>query len=204
MRWLATAGSSVPETFSEGRGFRLRPPHSLSASHPGNQEGIHEPPVTVPNFVTVGEGPDTMRSKAMCCGHQEERWWRRRGLNPRPPRCERGALPAELLPHLRAGKHSPRFAPVLSIRARRTARRGDASPQGASPVASGRSSPAVSSEHDLRSSPSLLPSFIRQRNFLTSNYARSPPVPHERPSHRGPPCVVRSNVRAARGILSKR
>jgi hypothetical protein len=33
-------------------------------------------------------------------GLQEEtRWWRRRGLNPRPPRCERGALPAELLPH---------------------------------------------------------------------------------------------------------
>ena len=39
-------------------------------------------------------------------------------MNPRPPRCERGALPAELLPHLRAGKHSRRFAPVLSIRAR--------------------------------------------------------------------------------------
>jgi hypothetical protein len=46
-----------------------------------------------------------------------ERWWRRRGLNPRPPRCERGALPAELLPHLRAGKHSLRFPPALSIRA---------------------------------------------------------------------------------------
>ena len=26
-------------------------------------------------------------------------WWSRRDLNPRPPRCERGALPAELLPH---------------------------------------------------------------------------------------------------------
>src|SRR5690349_24690895 len=25
--------------------------------------------------------------------------WSRRDLNPRPPRCERGALPAELLPH---------------------------------------------------------------------------------------------------------
>ena len=46
-----------------------------------------------------------------------KRWWRRRGLNPRPPRCERGALPAELLPHLRAGKHFRRFAPALSIRA---------------------------------------------------------------------------------------
>ncbi len=37
-----------------------------------------------------------------------EKWWRRRGLNPRPPRCERGALPTELLPHLE-GHHSPRF-----------------------------------------------------------------------------------------------
>ena len=56
-----------------------------------------------------------MRLQALCCGHQEERWWRRRGLNPRPPRCERGALPAELLPHLRAGKHSRRFPPGLSM-----------------------------------------------------------------------------------------
>lgn len=39
-----------------------------------------------------------------------ERWWRRRGLNPRPPRCERGALPTELLPHLEA-PYSPRSAP---------------------------------------------------------------------------------------------
>ena len=39
-----------------------------------------------------------------------EGWWRRRGLNPRPPRCERGALPTELLPHL-AASHSLRFDP---------------------------------------------------------------------------------------------
>src|SRR5438067_12829868 len=26
-------------------------------------------------------------------------WWRRGGSNSRPPHCERGALPAELLPH---------------------------------------------------------------------------------------------------------
>jgi hypothetical protein len=38
-----------------------------------------------------------------------ERWWRRRGLNPRPPRCERGALPTELLPH-REGDHFLQFA----------------------------------------------------------------------------------------------
>ena len=28
-----------------------------------------------------------------------EKWWSRRDLNPRPLRCERSALPAELLPH---------------------------------------------------------------------------------------------------------
>src|SRR3990172_7080523 len=45
--------------------------------------------------------------------HRPERegWWRRRGLNPRPPRCERGALPTELLPHL-AVSHSLRFGPL--------------------------------------------------------------------------------------------
>ena len=26
-------------------------------------------------------------------------WWRIAGSNRRPPRCERGALPAELIPH---------------------------------------------------------------------------------------------------------
>lgn len=64
-----------------------------------------------------------MRLQALCCEHLKGRWWRRRGLNPRPPRCERGALPAELLPHLRAGKHSRRFHPALSIRARPCAHR---------------------------------------------------------------------------------
>src|SRR4030066_703806 len=39
-----------------------------------------------------------------------EGWWRRRGLNPRPPRCERGALPTELLPHLE-GHYFLRFDP---------------------------------------------------------------------------------------------
>ena len=73
---------------------------------------------SVPNSVTVGEGPNTIRLQALCCEHLKGRWWRRRGLNPRPPRCERGALPAELLPHLRAGRHSRRFPPALSIRAR--------------------------------------------------------------------------------------
>ena len=53
--------------------------------------------------------------KPYAVGIKKERWWRRRGLNPRPPRCERGALPAELLPHLHAGKHFRRFPPGLSM-----------------------------------------------------------------------------------------
>jgi hypothetical protein len=32
---------------------------------------------------------------------RETGWWSRRDLNPRPLRCERSALPAELLPHCR-------------------------------------------------------------------------------------------------------
>ena len=33
-------------------------------------------------------------------------WWSRRGSNPRPPHCERGALPAELLPRFRGRNFS--------------------------------------------------------------------------------------------------
>ena len=33
----------------------------------------------------------------------EMKWWRVGDLNPRPPRCERGALPAELTPHAQKG-----------------------------------------------------------------------------------------------------
>src|SRR5207247_1522284 len=35
-------------------------------------------------------------------------WWTRRDSNPRPPRCERGALPAELLAHEQRGNSSKR------------------------------------------------------------------------------------------------
>src|SRR5512143_115416 len=33
-------------------------------------------------------------------------WWTRRDSNPRPPHCERGALPAELLAHVRCLRES--------------------------------------------------------------------------------------------------
>jgi hypothetical protein len=42
---------------------------------------------------------------------EKKRWWRRRGLNPRPPRCERGALPTELLPHLEGHYTLPAVSP---------------------------------------------------------------------------------------------
>jgi hypothetical protein len=48
----------------------------------------------------------------------------------------------------------------------RAARSKVASPQGVSPVASGRGSPAASSERDLRLFPRFLPSGIHQRNIL--------------------------------------
>jgi hypothetical protein len=40
-----------------------------------------------------------LREKACLNSRLEKSWWRRRGSNPRPPHCERGALPAELRPH---------------------------------------------------------------------------------------------------------
>ena len=55
-------------------------------------------------------------------------WWSRRDLNPRPPRCERGALPAELLPHRRRdGNYCPnrrfRKAPGRLLRVPRNSAR---------------------------------------------------------------------------------
>src|SRR5512140_2207085 len=35
---------------------------------------------------------------------ESNRWWSRGGSNPRPPHCERGALPAELRPQRGSGK----------------------------------------------------------------------------------------------------
>src|SRR3984893_3552305 len=40
-----------------------------------------------------------LKEKACLNSRLERSWWRRRGSNPRPPHCERGALPAELRPH---------------------------------------------------------------------------------------------------------
>src|SRR5258705_8991702 len=48
------------------------------------------------------EQPDRRRRRppsASLAASWKGNWWSGRGSNPRPPRCERGALPAELPPH---------------------------------------------------------------------------------------------------------
>src|SRR5262249_29446711 len=40
--------------------------------------------------------------------------WSRRGSNPQPPHCERGALPIELRPQARLDNRTPPFSPVNS------------------------------------------------------------------------------------------
>src|SRR5713101_1508546 len=59
----------------------------------------------------------------------EMKWWTRGDSNPRPPRCERGALPAELLAHeqqfnfsKRVGACQPAFHIRRTQRARHSAR----------------------------------------------------------------------------------
>ena len=43
-------------------------------------------------------------------------WWRRRDSNSRPPRCERDALPTELLPRIVETAHIiPYFAPRMQV-----------------------------------------------------------------------------------------
>jgi hypothetical protein len=127
-----------------------------------------------------------MRRQALCCGHQEERWWRRRGLNPRPPRCERGALPAELLPHLRAGKYSRRYLPALSNPPQEYARR-KGEPAGSSrrmnivlPGSRGASTPLR-----LRSLPTSF-SPLRSRRRPSTSYA---PLGYPRCRKNGGHCV---------------
>ncbi len=48
--------------------------------------------------VVLRNGPDSVERRGRPIGF--EWWWSRRGSNPRPPHCERGALPTELLPHV--------------------------------------------------------------------------------------------------------
>lgn len=47
------------------------------------------------NLRQIGYGPMTLTSWA-----KDPIWWRQRGSNPWPHRCERCALPTELCPHL--------------------------------------------------------------------------------------------------------
>ena len=96
--------------------------------HPGDESGVS--PGTQQEFGNMDRASTDKKGRKADCRAKPERgkpalddasagtilrperegWWRRRGLNPRPPRCERGALPTELLPHL-AVSHSLRFDP---------------------------------------------------------------------------------------------
>ena len=50
------------------------------------------------------------------------KWWSGRGSNPRPPRCERGALPAELPPHFSMPREPARASKSGSGESRRPGR----------------------------------------------------------------------------------
>src|SRR5260370_29022309 len=49
------------------------------------------------SFVT--SSPNVLRQNCFARSMSSKRWWTRGDSNPRPPHCERGALPAELLAH---------------------------------------------------------------------------------------------------------
>ena len=54
-----------------------------------------------------GRGPTWTSSSSLDSVHfgsNSRCWWSRGGSNPRPPHCERGALPAELRPQTGSGK----------------------------------------------------------------------------------------------------
>jgi hypothetical protein len=50
--------------------------------------------------------PANKKAEAQASAFSFIEWWSGRGSNPRPPRCERGALPAELPPHSTSGKYT--------------------------------------------------------------------------------------------------
>src|SRR6266850_29611 len=50
-------------------------------------------------YLLVSAQPPISADREKTCINIEEDWWTRGDSNPRPPRCERGALPAELLAH---------------------------------------------------------------------------------------------------------
>src|SRR5262245_35232601 len=69
-------------------------------------------------------GPDSGLSGAVTGDeHQPALWWRRRDSNPRPPRCERGALPTELLPRNSRSDAFVALVPASVNRARKRRRK---------------------------------------------------------------------------------
>ena len=81
----------------------------------GGAEGGRIPNLPSPSFALAGTGLNANQalSQLPAPAPQNAHWWRRPGLNRRPPECKSGALPAELRPHVdefagQAGELLPR------------------------------------------------------------------------------------------------
>ncbi len=77
------------------RGSPRRP---LRQVHPEGAEALHLSEIDSDNSKSDAFAPPTSNWSKKSSISQKT-WWSRRDLNPRPLRCERSALPAELLPH---------------------------------------------------------------------------------------------------------
>ena len=84
--------SSSRWRWAERRAKRSR--SSLSVL--SNEAGESRPGLAAAGRETAGQMPFCSATPA---SEASRGWWSRRESNPRPPRCERGALPSELLPH---------------------------------------------------------------------------------------------------------
>ncbi len=101
--------------FSSGFMFRLglwpsRHPESLLGQHSGGEWKLVESSEGfVPNLARGAKLLGKIPSGPTFRNEMEE-WWSRRDLNPRPPRCERGALPLSYCPT--AGRRLCHFRPM--------------------------------------------------------------------------------------------
>lgn len=103
----SSAGGDAPgEEGAAGRGLRRREgatgrPTALSSSGWTEQLGSAELACQDETIADIDiDGIFYFAQHVLTDAARPSReWWSRRDSNPRPPRCERGALPAELLPH---------------------------------------------------------------------------------------------------------
>jgi hypothetical protein len=71
----------VPRTSIKGRHMQIRLESITHRRRGGYTVWVHRAKTTTP-----------LKEKACLNSRLERSWWRRRGSNPRPPHCERGAL----------------------------------------------------------------------------------------------------------------